>query len=79
MSVFRRIKYTAGERIGPRFTLFEGYPVVAVIGEAGDWAAYRGRAGWTVDQTARQGDKVSEGEGRSMFPEIARSGLRWRD
>lgn len=74
-----RIEYTAGERIGPRFTTFEGWPVVAVIGEAGDWAAYRGQAGWTIDMIARQGDKISWPEARAMFPEIARSGLRWRD
>lgn len=72
-------KYTAGERIGPRFTLLEGWPVVAVIGEAGDWAAYQGRAGWTTDRIAREGDKVSRATGERMFPDIKKAGLYWRD
>jgi len=44
--------------------------VVAVIGWANDWAAYRSPEGTSVETCAREGNKISEREARSLFPEL---------
>ena len=55
-----------------------GRPVVAVIGYAGDWAAYEQAYPEqdTADLIAHQGDKIGEVQARNLFPELAK--LRYR-
>jgi len=55
-----------------------GIKVVAVIGYAGDWAAYEGLTSWTDDEVEAFGDKISQKAAEALFsaPQIA--GLRYR-
>lgn len=52
------------------------FTVVAVIGEANDWAAYRGYG--TPEQVARTGDKIDPETAMGLFPRLAHSGRTYR-
>ena len=48
-----------------------GHKVVAVIGWARDFAAYEGLDNMSIYSIASNGDKISEREARSLFPELS--------
>lgn len=50
--------------------------IVAVIGYADDWAAYRGSSAWSLDEISSQGDKILEEEARRLFSTL--NYLRYR-
>lgn len=52
------------------------YTVVAVLGEANDWAAYRGYG--SPEQVAATGDKIDQKTAEGLFASIARSGRSYR-
>jgi len=52
--------------------------VVAVIGWGHDWAAYMGPNDWDDERIAQWGDKIGSGEAKTLFPELAQSGLYYR-
>ena len=45
-----------------------GYVCVAVIGYAGDWAAYYGLTEMTPEEVASNGDKMDEAAAKALFP-----------
>ena len=49
---------------------------VAVEGAVGDWVCYVGQRNDSVDKVASYGDKISEAEARTLFPEFKYH--RWR-
>jgi hypothetical protein len=58
-----------------------GYKIIAVIGFAGDWAAYAGLTDWSDEEVAGSGDKISReaaeaAEALFSAPKIA--GLKYR-
>ena len=55
---------------------FDGYKVVAVVGYANDFACYQYYTDRSDDECARHGDKLSEGEARSLFPELTEYNYR---
>jgi len=70
-----------------------GSVIVAVIGHAGDWAAYETEipgenttcdflSGAPIenfaDYTAEQGEKISQKAAESLFPVCVNAGLKWR-
>ena len=48
----------------------QGYKVVAVIGWAGDFAAYQYYVNSSDEDCAARGDKISAEEARQLFPEL---------
>ena len=48
----------------------EGYKIVAVIGYANDWAAYKWPTDRSDDDVARNGDKLFTNEAKEYFPEL---------
>jgi len=54
-----------------------GFKVIALIGYAGDWAAYEGLTSWTDDEVAALGDKISQKAAEALFsaPQLLR--YRW--
>jgi|WetSurMetagenome_2_1015567.scaffolds.fasta_scaffold941734_1 hypothetical protein len=61
--------FSPDERI-EYFQPYNGYKIVAVIGWAGDFAAYAGPYEWTAEEVARKGNKILEGKARMMFPQL---------
>lgn len=55
-----------------------GYKVVAVVGSADDWAAYRAPLDWTDERVCTEGDKLSKEQAKAMFPSFANSGRYYR-
>jgi len=52
--------------------------VVAVVGHANDWAAYKGPSDWSDDDVARNGDKIGEEEAKRLFYSLGHSDLVYR-
>jgi hypothetical protein len=55
-----------------------GFKVVAVIGYAHDWAAYRGLTDWDDEEVASQGDKLSKEAAEALFYAPVALGLKYR-
>jgi hypothetical protein len=55
-----------------------GFKVIAVIGHAGDWAAYRGLAHWSDSDVAAHGDKISKEAAEALFYAPKAAGLVYR-
>ena len=55
-----------------------GYKIIAVIGFANDWAAYKGLTYWTDDEVANGGDKLSKQEAELLFYAPVAAGLKYR-
>ena len=56
-----------------------GYKIIAVIGYAGDWAAYKGLADWNDDKVANSGDKLSGEAAEAIFYAPVAAGLIYRE
>ena len=55
-----------------------GYKVVAVIGYAHDWAAYKGLTDWSDEEVASNGDKLDEDAAEALFYAPVVAGLKYR-
>lgn len=55
------------------------YVVVAVVGDASDWAAYAGLSDWSPERVANNGDKIDQEAAERLFPVCVNAGLQWRD
>ena len=55
-----------------------GFKIIAVIGGAGDWAAYRGLTSQSDDEIARQGDKIDRDAAEFLFYAPKAAGLKYR-
>ena len=55
-----------------------GFKIIAVIGGAGDWAAYRGLTSQSDDEIARQGDKIDRDAAEFLFYAPKALGLKYR-
>lgn len=55
-----------------------GLKVVAVIGEANDWAAYYGKTSESDEDVASNGDKLSQDAAELLFLAPVRAGLSYR-
>ena len=56
-----------------------GFKVVAVMGQAHDWAAYQGLTSWTDERVASAGDKISKTAAEALFSAPRRAGLIYRE
>lgn len=56
-----------------------GFKIIAVIGHAGDWAAYQGLTHWSDDQVADSGDKLLRAAAEALFCAPVAAGLRYRN
>ncbi len=56
-----------------------GFKVIAVIGHANDWAAYRGWTDWTDEQVAAEGDKLSKEAAEALFYAPVAAGMTYRE
>jgi hypothetical protein len=56
-----------------------GFKIIAVVGYAGDWCAYRGLTDWTDEEVARSGDRIEEDTARALFYALNYSELKYRD
>ena len=52
--------------------------IVAVAGQANDWAAYRGLSSWTDEEVARGGSKLTEDQAVPLFYVLRNSGRTYR-
>lgn len=55
-----------------------GYKIIAVIGYAGDWAAYVGPTDWDDEQVADEGSKISRRAAEALFYAPVAAGLIYR-
>jgi len=55
-----------------------GFKIVAVIGGAGDWAAYEGLTDWSDELVAKMGDKLPQDVAEMLFTAPPRAGLVYR-
>ena len=55
-----------------------GFKVVAVVGYADDWAAYIGPLGWSNEDVAERGDKLSPEQADPLFYVLRKSGRTYR-
>ena len=56
-----------------------GYKIIAVIGNANDWAAYEGLTDWSDDEVAKGGDKLSKDAAEALFYAPVAAGLEYRE
>ncbi len=72
-------------RLTGRGTVYEGYEpdtvikVAACEGYAGDWTAYFVTPNTPFGDVLKYGNKLPEETARELFPEWARTSLKWRD
>jgi len=52
--------------------------IVAVAGQANDWAAYYGPSDWTDERIAKEGDKMMATHANPIFPHMHMSGRLYR-
>jgi len=55
-----------------------GYKVIAVIGYANDWAAYKGLTSWSDEEVAMSGDKLDKDAAEALFYAPVAAGLKYR-
>ncbi len=55
-----------------------GYKIIAVVGNANDWAAYFGTTDQSDDHVQQNGDKLSKLAAIALFPALAHSGRKYR-
>jgi hypothetical protein len=56
-----------------------GFKIIALIGSAGDWAAYRGLTDWSDEQVAAEGDKIPREVAEGLFYAPRAAGLVYRE
>lgn len=52
--------------------------VAAVVGYAGDWAAYRSPSDVSDEEAVMHGDKLTRAAAEGIFPTFRNAGLRYR-
>jgi hypothetical protein len=56
-----------------------GFKVIAVMGFAQDWTAYRGLTWWSDERVVSEGDKLSKSAAEALFYAPVAAGLPYRE